>query len=745
MEQLNAAKTFEPLEAVLETDIPGFLKNERENTILSVIEESKKQTFADIEAQHWRNVSEEWEKEKEKILNSLLGSGQELASLPSEIDVSVLHGQQASSGMDAVEMAYSREVYARNEKVKDGLKEDLVTKFCSTMEQFQDKQILDCWQLLKTILDVRQLPEKAYRYRGQTPLQKAFIAQSRMFLERRYYDYIAVSVSNNLYQAERGGQPGTFNLIRSFLNLRHLEGQPGLDDGRVAGHPTWAMIYYCFRCGDLEAAAEVVRDARLADVQFLGFFQEYCQSQDRRLSPSSESSLQMIYRRSVRASTDPYKKAMYCLLARCDFNDNHPDVVQKTDDYIWMKLCQVELEADEPKVAKHMISDKLTLVSLQHLLLEEYGEDHFNASQNPYLYFQVLVLTQQFEAAIEFLYRIERLKPHAVHFAIALKEHDLLHLTESPRAPLLEKKPGKSCLNFSRMIIGYTRKFSFSEPREVLQYLFLLKGMLDDDERDLFVTCVTELALENKGEYEMLLGKIEPNGTVRPGCISKFVGDTSEIISRVAEATEARGMPLDAVRLYDLAQDCDRVLEILSQELSRVVSLPCTPHSDKERVGLLAVEIAQRYKTQAALTERKRTRTLFLLMDVMQFFDLYHDGKLDIAIDIMKRLKFLPLSNEPIENCIKQFQSLTDEIRTCYAAILLATMSILHSQYRDISARVQASYMSRTPYNDDGGAEKAKTELRSSAKALITFAGMLPLHLPGDTYARLVQMEVLMQ
>ena len=98
--------------------------------------------------------------------------------------------------------------------------------------------------------------------RGQTPLQKAFIAQSRMFLERRYYDYIAVSVSNNLYQAERGGQPGTFNLIRSFLNLRHLEGQPGLDDGRVAGHPTWAMIYYCFRCGDLEAAAEVVRDAR---------------------------------------------------------------------------------------------------------------------------------------------------------------------------------------------------------------------------------------------------------------------------------------------------------------------------------------------------------------------------------------------------------------------------------------------------------------------------------------------------
>ena len=51
----------------------------------------------------------------------------------------MLHGQQRSSGMDAIEMAYSREVYARNEKVKDGLKEDLITKFCSSMEQFQDK------------------------------------------------------------------------------------------------------------------------------------------------------------------------------------------------------------------------------------------------------------------------------------------------------------------------------------------------------------------------------------------------------------------------------------------------------------------------------------------------------------------------------------------------------------------------------------------------------------------------------
>ena len=46
----------------------------------------------------------------------------------------------------------------------------------------------------------------------------------------------------------------------------------------------------------------------------------------------------------------------------------------------------------------------------------------------------------------------------------------------------------------------------------------------------------------------------------QPGCISKFVEDISEIVSKVAETTESRGMLIDAVRLYDLAQVGIRIL-----------------------------------------------------------------------------------------------------------------------------------------------------------------------------------------
>lgn len=38
----------------------------------------------------------------------------------------------------------------------------------------------------------------------------------------------------------------------------------------------------------------------------------------------------------------------------------------------------------------------------------------------------------------------------------------------------------------------------------------------------------------------------------------------------------------------------------------------------------------------------------------------------------------------------------------------------------------------------------AEQQLRSQARALITFAGMIPYNMAGDTNARLVQMELLM-
>ena len=41
-------------------------------------------------------------------------------------------------------------------------------------------------------------------------------------------------------------------------------------------------------------------------------------------------------------------------------------------------------------------------------------------------YFQVLFLTGQFEAAVEFLFRVDRFRAHGVHVGLALHEAKLL-------------------------------------------------------------------------------------------------------------------------------------------------------------------------------------------------------------------------------------------------------------------------------------------------------------------------------
>lgn len=71
--------------------------------------------------------------------------------------------------------------------------------------------------------------------------------------------------------------------------------------------------------------------------------------------------------------------------------------------------------------------------------------------------------------------------------------------------------------------------------------------------QDLFDSCVSELVMESR-EFEMLLGRIQPDGSRKPGCIDKFQRDTSETIGFIASEAESKGLYEDAVRLYDLAK-----------------------------------------------------------------------------------------------------------------------------------------------------------------------------------------------
>ena len=36
-------------------------------------------------------------------------------------------------------------------------------------------------------------------------------------------------------------------------------------DGQLDGQPIWALVYYCLRCGDMEAAKQVIDKVRYCE------------------------------------------------------------------------------------------------------------------------------------------------------------------------------------------------------------------------------------------------------------------------------------------------------------------------------------------------------------------------------------------------------------------------------------------------------------------------------------------------
>uniref|UniRef100_A0AAQ5YW37 Nuclear pore complex protein Nup93 n=1 Tax=Amphiprion ocellaris TaxID=80972 RepID=A0AAQ5YW37_AMPOC len=625
LESLSAATTFEPLEPVKDTDIQGFLKNERDNALLSAIEESRRRTFLLAEEYHRESMLVQWEQVKQRVLHTLLGAGEDALDFSQDVEPSFVSEVTAPgrSALDSVEVAYGRQ------------------------------NVSDMWLMVKQMTDVLLVPAKdTLKSRTSVEMQMAFVRQALSFLENSYKNYTMVTVFGNLHQAQLGGVPGTYQLVRSFLNIKLPGPLPGMQDGEIEGHPVWAVIYYCLRCGDLNAAMQVVNRVQHQLGDFKTWFQEYMNSPDRRLSPTSENKLRLHYRRVLRNSADPYKRAVYCLIGKCDISDNHGEVADKTEDYLWLKLhCWQSLDC----------------------------------GQQPFLYFQVLFLTAQFEAAVAFLFRVERLRSHAVHVALVLYELRLLLKSSGQSAQLLSQEPGDPPmvrrLNFIRLLMLYTRKFESTDPREALQYFYFLRLFCNSQGENMFMRCVSELVIESR-EFDMLLGRLEKDGSRKPGVIDKFAGDTRAIISKVALEAENKGLFEEAVKLYELAKNPDKVLELMNRLLSPVIAQVSAPQSNKERLKNTAVAIAERYRAQGIAGEKSVDSTFYLLIDLMTFFDEYHAGHVDRAYDVMERLKLLPLSQDSVEERVAAFRNFSDEVRHNLSEVLLATMNILFTQYK---------------------------------------------------------------
>jgi len=499
-------------------------------------------------------------------------------------------------------------------------------------------------------------------------------------------------------------------------------GRGGLEDGEgQGGAPVWPLLYYCLRAGGAaEGAAAVQGNSSPAVVEVAGALRGLASAQG--LAPEARRRLALAYKRGAKAMRDPYKRAVYCLLAGCDVMLDHSDVATTTDDYLWCKLCVVDTASDSQDTAIHPHQDSLTLPQLQHLLAHTYGESHFNAYEQPLLYTTVLLLTGQFEASVEFLRRSSSLLVHAVHAALALHSAGLLRLPQASAAPLLSHPPAAPTsprLNLVRLVLLYTRAFEASHPAHALHYCHLLRGLQGANTQgdDIFANCVSELALCSR-DFELILGSLSDDGSRKPGLIDGFSVDVASITKQVGRDSERKGLHEDAVRLYELAADHAQATALLNRLLAQVVSLPPSgAGAERERVLALGCTVALRHRTHGSSAPAQQDHALATLLDLATVFDLYHSSQYQEALDVVARLQLVALTREEVEPRVRALQGAQPEVREVMPALLVAALTCVCQLHAASGGRSE------------------------QGRAIVTFAGMMPLRLHSDVNATLVQLE----
>jgi nuclear pore complex protein Nup93 len=72
---LNTSTTFSPLQPLLDTDVTGYLRHAHEQTLISTIEEGRRETESEFYHVLEERVRRDWEARKKRVFEELNGRG----------------------------------------------------------------------------------------------------------------------------------------------------------------------------------------------------------------------------------------------------------------------------------------------------------------------------------------------------------------------------------------------------------------------------------------------------------------------------------------------------------------------------------------------------------------------------------------------------------------------------------------------------------------------------------------------
>ncbi|OKL61982.1 hypothetical protein UA08_02684 [Talaromyces atroroseus] len=624
--------------------------------------------------------------------------------------------------------------------------------------------------------------------KGATSMRKRIVEGSRVYLEQLFYSEVEAAIAKNPREAQLGGIPSTINRIRAYIRLRAARkdlAPDGTELQIVGDDYCWILIFFLLRCGFVTEAAEYVSSDpgfRSLDHKFVTYMTTYAQSRrlPRDLQQKINGEYQQRLRNAPENTIDPYRMACYKIIGRCDLGRRRLDGVgQGVEDWMWLQFV---LAREDDRV-EEFAGNVFGLEDIQ-TDITEIGQRVFAKGQDTPggygTFFLLQILGGMFEQAISYLG--SHASVSAVHFAIALDYYGLLRVAdfytggEDVLSFTTKQFPQ---INFAYLITQYTREFRTGNVEATIDYFSLiclnadLPGSLGKSQASVCHEALREFILETR-DFAKLLGDIRSDGVRIKGAIERRLKliklvDQDEFLRTItvqaATVADDKGLTADAVLLFHLGEDYDRVIEIINRALSDTVALdlgqsvsdfqPLKPRIEPGVSGAGAAEpgsslslttvddpvdlarnMISLYNSNALYYQKIRQinrDACGLLLRMLDAKGQVEVGNWAPALDAINNLQILPLrakgSVPYVRNASQSFASLPSVISRNIGHLIIWSITCIGRERERLYSGAYENEI-RQALADD---------LLIMAKDLMLFAGMIKYKLPPRVYETLAR------
>ncbi|CAF1137644.1 unnamed protein product [Rotaria magnacalcarata] len=733
------------IDGKLPNNLNDYLKHEREKTLLSMLRMIEDKTYDEITRHSNYVLDSNWQKQRQKILSTVSKHDQTYLDEANAMQIKRFETPRTlSRGLSNIEAAYAKVIALYN--VGKIPRQNLIDEFTIVVESSNQPQAaVDLWT---TVRCMSQLPSDYLINRTSLPSQQAIVLSARNYLEYSFRIQLS-KLFINLVPDEDIHKPGAiYKLIIRYIRQKH----PNIvhiidDDGNIDDLPIWSILFYCLRAGDLQSALNAAKRCHLTSV--VEWLNNYLKNNNQSIDPTIRLKIQDVYDREH--LTNPFKSIVLSILSAYDVNNMHELIISSIDDLLWLRLSQI--------VLPHQ--DLMTLNKLQKLVYNEGNENRSSFNEKPVQYAMCLLLTGQFETAIDLLNQIEQFRCHAVHIGIYLHECRLLSTASKSDSPMLTATlitvdPLKS-INYQRLLTNYTEKCRYdSELWQIVNYFYLLKQIRQKDGENCFIESLAVLLVKlNENDTDNLLERLF--GTNRQGVFTEarildhLDIDTNVVTANVGLYLEKHGHLELAAVLYDRAKKLRQACSIYNRLLSETIRTLISSNTlGAQNILTSARSFASRLASVQNDCDRL-ANTLFTLLDIYIYIEFFKSQQFERAYEIIQKLSLLPFAHTQIDQCLELINYYSSEIMDCYPDIILMTLTLmailasveyksaLNLSNQHLSLAATSSFDQRSSNILSTNKQGLLDELKRQADVLFRYIGLLPIKLHNHVHVQLME------